>query len=229
MNVAEVSCQKFVFDAQAPRRRVLNERVMANLREFAKVAGERAVGERAFSTDEFDAWGGRLMTSASIAKRFGTWRKALKSAGIEGGRCARWTAAELMEILEAVWRRVGQRPSAWEVRRWGGVSRPSYARRWGSVKKACEKLAAYHAGKITRAELLASGALRRRVRLSPGRRWAVLKRDGRRCVVCGRAAGKRVRLEVDHIVPVSKGGGDEMGNLRTLCGECNRGKSDGLG
>ena len=33
-----------------------------------------------------------------------------------------------------------------------------------------------------------------------------------------------VKLEVDHIVPVSAGGTDEMSNLRVLCCECNRGK-----
>jgi hypothetical protein len=135
-----------------------------------------------------------------------------------------------MRVLEEVWRRVGQRPSGEEIRRFGGVSRAPYQERWGNVKQACEKLAAFHAGKISRAELLTSGpARRRREKLRPSRRWAVLKRDGRRCVVCGRGAGKGVKLEVDHIMPVSKGGGDEMGNLRTLCGTCNRGKSDGVG
>ena len=32
------------------------------------------------------------------------------------------------------------------------------------------------------------------------------------------------RLEVDYVVPVSKGGGDDMGNLVTACRECNSGK-----
>lgn len=31
-------------------------------------------------------------------------------------------------------------------------------------------------------------------------------------------------LEVDHIIPVSEGGSDEMDNLTTSCWECNRGK-----
>ena len=33
-------------------------------------------------------------------------------------------------------------------------------------------------------------------------------------------------LEVDHIVPVSKGGSDHMENLQLLCGHCNRTKGN---
>jgi 5-methylcytosine-specific restriction endonuclease McrA len=54
-------------------------------------------------------------------------------------------------------------------------------------------------------------------------RVAVLHRDGYKCVFCGRSA-KQVQLEVDHIVPFSKGGSNDPSNLQTLCFDCNRGK-----
>jgi hypothetical protein len=53
----------------------------------------------------------------------------------------------------------------------------------------------------------------------------VIIRDSSKCRVCGRS-GVEVPLEVDHIVPVSEGGTDELSNLATLCRDCNRGKSD---
>lgn len=62
--------------------------------------------------------------------------------------------------------------------------------------------------------------------LSSRMRWEVFKRDGFKCVVCGQAAADGVRLEVDHVHPVSLGGSDAETNLRTLCHRCNAGKSD---
>ena len=52
-------------------------------------------------------------------------------------------------------------------------------------------------------------------------RAAVLVRDGGRCRKCRRA----INFEMDHIVPVSKGGRTEESNLQTLCRRCNRAKS----
>jgi HNH endonuclease len=51
-------------------------------------------------------------------------------------------------------------------------------------------------------------------------RAAMLVRDGGRCRKCRRATN----LEMDHIVPVSKGGKTEESNLQVLCRRCNRAK-----
>lgn len=55
-------------------------------------------------------------------------------------------------------------------------------------------------------------------------RFDVLKRDGYQCQICGATAGDGCKLEVDHKTPKSKGGTDTIGNLWTLCFDCNRGK-----
>lgn len=57
-------------------------------------------------------------------------------------------------------------------------------------------------------------------------RYDVLRRDGFRCVKCGRSREDGVKLHVDHIKPVSRGGKSEMGNLQTLCEGCNCGKGN---
>lgn len=57
-------------------------------------------------------------------------------------------------------------------------------------------------------------------------RYDVMQRDGFRCQLCGATAADGYKLHVDHIIPVSKGGKTEMGNLRTLCERCNMGKRD---
>lgn len=50
-------------------------------------------------------------------------------------------------------------------------------------------------------------------------RSAILERDKYRCVLCKR----QDNLEVDHIVPVSRGGQTRYSNGRTLCKKCNTG------
>ncbi|PID52968.1 MAG: HNH endonuclease [Micrococcales bacterium] len=57
------------------------------------------------------------------------------------------------------------------------------------------------------------------------REW-IKARDNHTCVQCGVsvAAEPHLLLEVDHIVPVSKGGLSQPENLQTLCWRCNRTK-----
>jgi 5-methylcytosine-specific restriction endonuclease McrA len=56
-------------------------------------------------------------------------------------------------------------------------------------------------------------------------RFAVLSRDGFRCVYCG-ASARETELHVDHVHPKSLGGNDEMENLVAACQSCNLGKSN---
>lgn len=55
-------------------------------------------------------------------------------------------------------------------------------------------------------------------------RIMIFGRDGNACRKCG----KKTKLSVDHIVPVSKGGSNEIENLQTLCSRCNSAKRDSL-
>lgn len=57
-------------------------------------------------------------------------------------------------------------------------------------------------------------------------RYDVLRRDGFRCVKCGRGREDGVKLHVDHIKPVSRGGKSVMSNLQTLCEDCSCGKGN---
>lgn len=60
--------------------------------------------------------------------------------------------------------------------------------------------------------------------LSARIRAAVKERDGHKCACCGATTF----LAVDHIVPASLGGSDDLENLQTLCRGCNtkKGKKD---
>jgi len=55
-------------------------------------------------------------------------------------------------------------------------------------------------------------------------RFEIFKRDGFKCQYCGRKTPD-VILELDHIIPKTKKGKDDVQNLITSCFECNRGKA----
>ena len=61
--------------------------------------------------------------------------------------------------------------------------------------------------------------------VSKSLRFDVLRRDEYRCRYCG-AKAPHVALEVDHVIPRSRGGEDTLDNLVAACFSCNRGKQD---
>jgi hypothetical protein len=69
-------------------------------------------------------------------------------------------------------------------------------------------------------------AERKRRPIGAKKRQEILQRDNYACRVCGRnpITHPGLPLEVDHIVPFSEGGTDDVSNLQTLCLLCNRGK-----
>lgn len=62
-----------------------------------------------------------------------------------------------------------------------------------------------------------NGAIGRRRLLPANLRWSIFRRDGHACLHCG----STIDLTIDHIHPVSLGGGDHPSNLQTLCRSCN--------
>jgi 5-methylcytosine-specific restriction endonuclease McrA len=60
-----------------------------------------------------------------------------------------------------------------------------------------------------------------RPNVSPSLREQVLGRDGERCRYCGTDGGP---FDIDHIVPLARGGLHAMENLGVACATCNRSK-----
>ena len=59
-------------------------------------------------------------------------------------------------------------------------------------------------------------------------RTLIKTRDNFTCCACGNSTDVEpiLLLEIDHIIPVAKGGYTVEDNLQTLCWKCNRAKSD---
>ena len=66
----------------------------------------------------------------------------------------------------------------------------------------------------------------RRKGLSGKLKLDVMERDDYKCQICGATVEDGVKLHIDHIIPVSKGGADDIDNLQVLCHKCNLAKKD---
>ena len=66
-----------------------------------------------------------------------------------------------------------------------------------------------------------------RGRVSNKMRFSIYARDGYRCRKCG-ISQRYATLEIDHIIPIAKGGKSTYDNLQTLCHRCNVEKGDKL-
>ena len=67
-----------------------------------------------------------------------------------------------------------------------------------------------------------------RILMTKKLREFIKKRDNFTCCKCGNSTNKEpnLLLEIDHIIPVAKGGCTVEDNLQTLCWKCNRSKGD---
>lgn len=70
---------------------------------------------------------------------------------------------------------------------------------------------------------------KKRKAISITTRYKLLVQANFKCK-CGRSPSTHpgCALEIDHIIPVSKGGSNDESNLQVLCFQCNRGKRDNI-
>ena len=66
-----------------------------------------------------------------------------------------------------------------------------------------------------------------RIRIPPEVRKYVFQRDRYQCQSCGKTA-RETDLTIDHIIPLARGGDNDISNLHTLCRACNQHKKADL-
>ena len=103
------------------------------------------------------------------------------------------------------------------------------AQRWFPVPMTEENIGALI--ELLESKLTANAfAKEQRAMMTKKLRQHIKQRDNHTCCNCGNSVHiePNLLLEIDHIVPVSKGGCTTEENLQTLCWKCNRAKRDKL-
>jgi len=192
-----------------------NEKLLTDLALVAAKLGRRRMSQTDYSNH------GRF-SFITICRRFGSWREALGMVNCEP---AQWKNVPVEKLLDDLRRVAGKssRLTAKQYRAEGKYSMKTPYRLFGrwQLALAAAGLKPGNPRKLT--------APPRGPRTIPtSLRYRVLLRDKFRCLACGRspATDANVKLEVDHILPWSRGGATRMENLRTLCETCNKGKGD---
>jgi len=225
-------------------KRHTNEQILSELK---RVAAE--LKNSTFTAKEFTKYSS--IHAESVSRRFGSWATALANAGLKPGRGAkRYTELDFFENLLSVWTFYGRQPTYGEMRRPPStIGAKTYEARWGTWRKALMAFMERANSDLTgnsmepripensATPLLSSGQLStpasKRAPIQPrqvsfGLRYAVLKRDSFRCVICGVSPATQIgcQLHVDHVIAFSRGGKTVFENLQTLCSTCNIGKGN---
>jgi len=167
----------------------------------------------------------------TVARRFGSWNKALLAAGLALSNEVNISDKRLFENILTLWQHFARQPRRRELAAAPSlISQSPYHRRFGSWTAALEAFTTYANASGTEApprheivETRHSTSRDPSIRL----RWKVLQRDRFTCCGCGASPALKlgVELHVDHVKPWSEGGETVLENLQTLCSTCNLGKS----
>jgi len=96
-----------------------------------------------------------------------------------------------------------------------------------NIKAMREVISNLEVRQVTRAPKRTNRKPPIRKSISASLRFKVFQRCDFKCVYCGKAPPQS-ELQIDHIVPVSRGGTNAVENLVAACAECNHGKRDRL-
>lgn len=66
-----------------------------------------------------------------------------------------------------------------------------------------------------------------RIFIPPEVKKYVFERNQYQCQSCGKT-NLQIELQIDHIIPLARGGSNDISNLQTLCSKCNLQKKDRL-
>ena len=198
------------------------------------------LGKNNMTRDEYREDG--KFGDTTIARRFGTWNKALEKAGLQINIKFNLSDAELFKNIEEVWIKLGRQPVYGEFKRpLSKYSTGPYEKKFGTWRKALEAFVEFiNSDKLQNSEKEETETIKNDSVIIPEKeiikhttkrnissrlKVQVLMRDGNKCKLCGiTVTGENIHF--DHIKPWSKGGETVLENLQVLCAEHNIAKGN---
>lgn len=141
----------------------------------------------------------------------------------------RYTKEELFDNIQRVWDKKGGQPIIDDMNiEPSTVCFSTYFNNFGSWRNALIEFAKYKNGSLIIEPYI--NARKSRKAINNSIKYDVMKRDNFKCNYCGKspATDSNVELQIDHILPITKGGDNHISNLKTICKDCNIGKYDKL-
>jgi Homing endonuclease associated repeat/HNH endonuclease len=219
-----------------PFHRNIEEKTLID--DLKKVASQ--LNKNSVTIEEYNDLG--KFHACTFHRRFGSWLKALDSAGLERTRNLNISNEALFMDIYEVWIKKGRQPRYTEMGKpHSSYSPGTFENRFGTWRKALEAFVEFinqeneHKSSdilVGQNEFSGKSKLnsyhRTKRRISWRMRFLVMRRDQFKCCFCGKtpATDPETVLHVDHKTPWSKGGESIFENLQTLCMKCNIGKSD---
>lgn len=199
------------------------------IEDLKRVAG--LLGNQTVSQPQYSLHGHYDMRN--LSRRLGGWNAALLAAGLGPTPYqSEYSDEQLFANLLNLWQHYGRQPRRAELARTPSeISQSPYQRRFRSWTGALEAFVEWaNATEASASPSRATTVTHHRTARDPSLRlrFKVLARDRFTCCGCGEspATSPGTVLHVDHIVPWSRGGETEFENLRTMCLQCNLGKSN---
>lgn len=222
-SISMSSGDRFFFE-RPPNEEVATEELLSDLRAVAENVSPSPITHRYYN--EFGKY-----HSSTIARRFGSWNLGIQAAGLKPRFSQNYDEIDLFDNILKIWEHYGRQPRRSDLGKPPSViSQSPYTRYFGSWGRALKAFIDF-ANKneeftITERDNVTTNKTRRDPSLSV--RFKVLSRDNFRCCSCGASPSQipGTLLHVDHIRPWSLGGETTVGNLQTLCANCNLGKSN---
>lgn len=166
----------------------------------------------------------------AITNHFGSWNNLLAKLGIEQTRIQEHLSKEdIFKLIEDLWVQLGKQPTLQQFESTTHHTKKIIISNFGRWDTCLREFVAWEQNRNVITDTK-TPEIKHKTPREPSKsmKYDVFKRDNFKCTICGKspATDPSITLHVDHIIPYSLGGETVMSNLRTLCSDCNLGKSN---